>query len=92
MRNSISHTKNDFEGIRSHNPSKLLCLSPKICCTREITSLTGSSSHEELNRPGTFWRKTCNPYRGMTPFTLCLLDTVQLWYSNIMLCGDPSLY
>ena len=52
MRNSISHTKNDFEGIRSHNPTKLLCLSPKICGTREITSLTGTSSHEELNRPG----------------------------------------
>ena len=31
--------------IRSHNPTKLLCLSPKIKCTREITSLTGSSSH-----------------------------------------------
>ena len=45
---------------------KLLCLSPKIKCTREIASLTGSSSHEELNHPGTFWRKTCNPYRGMT--------------------------
>ena len=29
MRNSISHPKNDFEGIRSHNPTKLLCLSPQ---------------------------------------------------------------
>ena len=24
MRNSIPHPKNDFEGIRSHNPTKLL--------------------------------------------------------------------
>ena len=29
MRNSISHPKNDFEGIRSQNPTNLLCLSPK---------------------------------------------------------------
>ena len=35
-------------------------------CTREITSLTGSSSHEELNRPGTFWRNhtTATPTVG----------------------------
>ena len=70
MRKSISRSKNDFEGIRPHNPTKLLCLSPKIKCTREIASLTGSSSHEELNHPGTFWRKTCNPYRGIT--LLCI--------------------
>ena len=50
MRNPISHQKNDFEGIRSHNPTKLLCLSPKIYCAREITLLTGSPPHEELNR------------------------------------------
>ena len=42
--------KINFEGIRSHNPTNLLCLSPKKLCTREITSLTGSSSLEELNR------------------------------------------
>ena len=30
MRNSISHPiLHDFEGIRSHNPTKLPCLSPK---------------------------------------------------------------
>ena len=29
MRNSISHPKNDFEGIHSHIPTKLLCLSPE---------------------------------------------------------------
>ena len=29
MRNSIYHPKNDSEGIRSHNPTKLLCLSRK---------------------------------------------------------------
>ena len=56
MRNSISHHKNDLEGTRSHNPTKLLCLSPEIQCTREITPLTGSSSHDELNPPGTFYR------------------------------------
>ena len=55
MRSSISHSKSDSECIRSHNLTKLLCLSPKNVCTREITQLTGSSSHEELNRPGTFW-------------------------------------
>ena len=48
----MSHPKNDLEGIRSHNPTKRLCLSPKNKCTREFSSLTGSSSHEELNRPG----------------------------------------
>ena len=66
MRNSISHAKHDFEGIRSHNPTKLLCLSPKIESTLEISFMTGSSSREELNRPGTVWCKKCNPYRGMT--------------------------
>ena len=66
MRNSISHPKNDLEGIRSHNPTKLLCLSPKSKCTREISSLTGSSSHEELDRPGTLWRDhtTATPIVG----------------------------
>ena len=50
MRNSISHPKNAFEGIRSRNSTKLLCLSPeKKKCAREITSLAGSYSHEELN-------------------------------------------
>ena len=54
-RNSLSssHTwgtqyltqKNDFEGIRSNDLTKLLCLSPKILCTRQIASRTGSSSH-----------------------------------------------
>ena len=66
MRNSISHPKNVFEGIRLHYPTKLLCLSPKNKCAREITSLTGSSSHEELNRPGTFGAKSAtHVYRGI---------------------------
>ena len=59
MMNSIPHSKKDLEGIQSHNPTKLLlCLCPKIKCTRssEIISLTGSPSHEELNRPGIVWR------------------------------------
>ena len=29
MRNSISHPNNDLEGIRSHKPTKFLCLNPK---------------------------------------------------------------
>ena len=29
MRSSVSHSKTNFEGIRSHNPTKLLCLSPE---------------------------------------------------------------
>ena len=28
----------------------------------EVTRLAGSSSLDDLNRPGTFWPKTCNPY------------------------------
>ena len=59
MRRDLHLTrKNDLEGTRSHIPTKLLCLSPKTICTREIALLTGSSSHmtrhEELNWPGTF--------------------------------------
>ena len=56
MRSSISHPiLHDFEGIRSYNPTKLLCFSsPKTTqCTRGITSPTGGSSREELNRIGT---------------------------------------
>ena len=56
VRNSISHSKNDFEGIRSHNPTKLLRLNPQLKCTREISSLICSSLPGVLNRPGTFWR------------------------------------
>ena len=66
MRHSISHPNNDFEGIRSHNPTKLPCLSPKNKCTRENNSLAGSSPHEEVNRPGTVWHKTFHPYGRMT--------------------------
>ena len=61
MRNSISHPEYDFEGIQSHNPTKLLCLSPKLKCTRGISSLTGSSSHEELALPGTFLAQNVQP-------------------------------
>ena len=46
-------TLHDFEGIRSHNLTKLLRLSPNIY-NREITSLIGSFSREELHRPRTF--------------------------------------
>ena len=71
MGNSISHPENDFERILSHNnPTKLLCLRPKKIRTREISSLTGSSSIEELNRSGTFSRIKCNPYLGMTLLAL----------------------
>ena len=76
MGSSISHSKNNFEGIRSHNPTKLLCplvlkkYSSKYETkrTREITSLTGSSSHEELNRPGTLWPNH-TPSTTATPTT-----------------------
>ena len=54
MWNSISHQKNDFERfVRTTRPS-LYSLVLKKKCTREITLLTGISSHEELNRLGTF--------------------------------------
>ena len=66
MRNSISHPiLRDLEDVRSHIPTKLLWLSPKTICTLEIALLTGSSSHEELNWPGTsLTKKNDNPYRG----------------------------
>ena len=69
MRTSISHPKDDPEGIRSRNPTKLLYLSPNTHDTRNITTLTGSSSVEELNRPGIpfYWLRKCNPYCRMTP-------------------------
>ena len=68
MRDSISHPTNRLRRHSVAQPDRAsMPCSPKIKCTREITSLTGSSSHEELNRPGTFWCKKCNPYRGMTP-------------------------
>ena len=69
----MSHPKNDFEGNRSHNPTKLLCLSAKKQCTREITSVTDSSSYEDLNRPGTFWpnHTTATP----TPWDDSSVDT-----------------
>ena len=57
MRSSISHPiLHDFEGIRSHNPTKLLMpyIALKNVCTHEITLLqytTVSSSIEGLNRP-----------------------------------------
>ena len=63
MWNSISHpTLQDFEGIRSHNPTTLLCLSPKTTqYAREIASLTGRSSHKELNWPVFFLAQKMQP-------------------------------
>ena len=70
MRNSISHPKKMTSKafVRTTRPTKLLCLGPdkKKILTREIASLTGSSSREALSRPGNFWRKKCNLPRGMT--------------------------
>ena len=48
MRNAMPHPKNDFEGIRSHIPTKLKHLNPKNICTREISLPTGSCSHSPL--------------------------------------------
>ena len=64
MRNSISHPKNDFEGIHSHIPTKLLCLSPekKKKCTREIALLSGGSSYERAQiGQGHFGAKNATP-------------------------------
>ena len=93
MRNSISHPKYDLGGIRSHNPTELLWLinSPKIKCSREIISLTGSFSHtchnEELNRPGTFWRNhTTTPSLPWHDSLLKLRGVVQcIAFGNIAL-------
>ena len=67
--------------VRKTRPKFYALVQKKI--TRENTSLTGSSSHEELNReelncPGTFWRRKCNPYRGMT-LHLLYLDELRLF-------------
>ena len=60
--------KKCLKGARSHNPTKLLCLNPQIYGTREITSLTGTSSHEERSpRDALVQSYSCIPYRGMTP-------------------------
>ena len=69
MRNSLSHPiLHEFEGIRSRTTRPSFCASVlKKKCTRGITSLTGSSSHEELNRPGTFGAKTATPAVGLLP-------------------------
>ena len=42
--------------VRTARPSFYALLSPQSTRTREITSLTSSSSHEKLNRPETVWR------------------------------------
>ena len=56
-------------------------------CTREIALLTGSSSHEEQDWPGTFWRKTCNPYRGMSRSCAYLRLTINSDVTlNVALC------
>ena len=47
MRNSISHSKNHFEGIRLHNRTNLLRLRPKkVKCTGEITLLATQATVE----------------------------------------------
>ena len=70
MRNSISHPNNDLEGIHSvAQPDQAsLSRSPeKTTSTREITSLTGSSSHEATQSPRDVLAQSdnCHPYRGM---------------------------
>ena len=61
MRNSISHSKKEIEGIRVRKTRPSFCCPchPQEVCAREITSLSGRSSHEEFNHPGTFWPKHC---------------------------------
>ena len=64
MRNSLSHPKNDFEGIRSHIPTKLLRLSLVNICIREIAQLTGSSPHWSSNDQGLFGARPVTPIVG----------------------------
>ena len=51
--------------VRTTRPS-FYALVLKYDVLVKITSLTGSFSHEELNRPGTFWRNhtTATPTVG----------------------------
>ena len=89
IRNSISHPKNVFQKAFGRTTRPRFCaFSPKMKCTREITSLTGSSSHEELNRPGTFSRRNCDPYRGMT--FLWIENRVPLYEAFCMLTNSVS--
>ena len=80
MRKSISHPiLHDFKGIRSDNPTKLLCLSspPNKCVLVKFSSSMThrySSSHEELSWVrGTLWHQKRNPYvhRRMAPSCIC---------------------
>ena len=67
--------------VRTTRPN-FHALSAKKQCTREISSMTGNSSHEELNRPGTLWHNhtvskyNCNPYRGMTPLSTAAVSSI----------------
>ena len=77
MRSSISHPKNDFEGIISRNPTKFLCPSPiimlviiqQIILTRKMIRPTGSSSVEsELNQPECQKSSGSNKYNPYVPW------------------------
>ena len=85
MRSLISHPNNEFEGIHicSRNTTKLLCLSPKTKCTREITSLTGSSSHDELDRDrGRFGAKRATPAVRWLHRTIIMLARLTVSMKN----------
>ena len=79
MMNSIYHPNYNFEFIRLHNPTKLLCLGPKTKRTCEITSWTGSSSHEEPNRPRDFLSQNVQPLQWDDPTG----DDIHIFMSNI---------
>ena len=56
MRNSKYHSKYKSKAlVRKTHDQPFMPLIPKKIFTREITSLSGCSSHEELNHQGTFW-------------------------------------
>ena len=80
MRSSISHPKMTWKAfVRTTRPS-FYALFQKQYDLVIFFSLTGGSSHEELNWPGAFWRKSYNnPCSGMTK--LCCSYPV-CWYQG----------
>ena len=76
--------KNDFEGIRSDDPTKLLCLSPKLSIYNVLVKLLHLSAVPHMRNsiaPTDFLAQSynCNPYRGMTLFAK------KRWYTLIAL-------
>ena len=76
--------------LRKTRPS-FYALVQKKKYSGENSSLTGSSSHDDLNRPGTFWRRKSNAYRGMTLSLVCLSQSHD-WLCSSRMKMDRQLF